>query len=666
MLRMRLIYARVAYNDESRHGHKGMNMRTVRRRTSFTIVLFLLSGGAAFPAPGATEHPAAAQSTGSAAADKGSWDLTDLYATPEDWDASFERTSKKADGLTQYRGTLGGGASSMLAALVAVSDTRREADRLLAYAYLKSDEDIRVGANIERKQKAMALRVVIEQKTAWIAPEILAIGPTKAQAFRAADPALDRRFGFFLEDTLRAAPHTLSSEVEDVIAATGNLRHQPGTIHALLANAEFPSPTITLADGTTARLDEPGYEKYRGVMNRADRKKVFDAYWGEWKKLEGTTGAVLAASILGDHFAAEQHRFASDLEASQFKDNMPDVVYRTLVAETNAGLPTLHRYLRLRRQELGITDELRYYDNYPPLYQPAHAPTFGLEESERITIAALAPLGEEYLGLLRTGFSAHWMNAYPHEGKASGGYMNPLAYDVHPYLLLNHNDDYDSLSTVAHEWGHAVHTLLADRAQPFGKSGYSIFTAETASIGNEMLLNDYLIAHARNRDEKLFYVGQGLESIRTTFFRQVLFAEFELELHREVEQGHGLSGQRMSEMYCALLKKYYGEADGVMRIDPGYCVEWTYISHYYNSFYVYQYATSMAGAATLTDAILEEGAPARARFLALLRAGGSDYPFELYKRAGIDMSTPGPYRSLVARMNRLLDEFEAAKREKGS
>jgi len=204
-----------------------------------------------------------------------------------------------------------------------------------------------------------------------------------------------------------------------------------------------------------------------------------------------------------------------------------------------------------------------------------------------------------------------------------------------------------------------VHTLLANRAQPYEKAAYSTFIAESASIGNEMLLNDYMVAHATTREQKLYYLGQGLESIRTTYFRQVMFAEFELAIHEELEQGKPLSGERMSAMYCSLLRKYYGEADGVMSIDPTYCVEWAFVPHFYFHFYVYQYATSMAGAAAFTDAIISEGTPARERFLALLRAGGSDYPYDLYKRAGIDMATPAPYRALAARMNRLLDEFEA-------
>jgi oligoendopeptidase F len=237
--------------------------------------------------------------------------------------------------------------------------------------------------------------------------------------------------------------------------------------------------------------------------------------------------------------------------------------------------------------------------------------------------------------------------------------MSGRAYDVHPYLLLNHNDDYDSLSTFAHEWGHAVHSLLANRNQPFEKADYSTFIAESASIGSEMLLNDYMVRNARSEREKLYYLGEGLEAIRGTFFRQTMFAEFELAIHEEIEAGRPLSGARLTELYCSLLKRYHGHDQGVMTINPAYCIEWAFIPHFYYNFYVYQYATSMAGAALFTDAIVSEGAPAAERFLDMLRAGGSDYPYEIYTRAGIDMAAPAPYRALVARMNRIMDEIEA-------
>jgi oligoendopeptidase F len=385
---------------------------------------------------------------------------------------------------------------------------------------------------------------------------------------------------------------------------------------------------------------------------------VFDEYFGTWKKFEGTAGSMLTTQVMGDHFTARARHFDSALQSAQFPDNMPDSVYRTLISEVNSALPTLHRYLKMRKRLLGITDDLRYYDNYAPLFKLEPAPSFDVASSERITLAALAPLGPDYLALMQKGFASHWMSANPTDGKQLGAYMQGSAYDVHPYLLLNHTDDYTSLSTLAHEWGHAVHTMLSARSQPFEKASYSTFIAESASIGNEMLLNDYLVAHAANRAEKLYYLGQGVETIRTTYFRQAMFAEFELAIHEELEQGKPLSGERMTEMYCGVVRKYYGEAQGVMTIDTPYCIEWAMVPHFYRNFYVYQYATSMAGAASLTADILRQGAPARARFLELLSAGGSDYPYELYKRAGIDMATPGPYRALAERMNRLLDEID--------
>jgi oligoendopeptidase F len=333
-----------------------------------------------------------------------------------------------------------------------------------------------------------------------------------------------------------------------------------------------------------------------------------------------------------------------------------------LVAQANAGLPTLHRYFKLRKQLLGIKDELHYYDVYPTMFPGRNIPKFTIADSERLSLEALSPYGAEYIALLKQGFAGKWTDAFPRAHKASGAYMNGSAYDVHPYLLLNHNDDYAALSTFAHEWGHAVHTLLSVKNQPFEKANYSTFIAESASIANEMLLNDYMVAHAKTKEEKLYYLGEGLESIRGTFFRQVMFAEFELAIHEEIEHGQPLSGARMTEIYCDLLKRFHGDAEGVMKIDPAYCIEWAFVPHFFYNFYVFQYATSMAGAAQFTDAIVREGRPASERFLNMLRAGGSDYPYELYKRAGIDMASEAPYKALVTRMNRIMDEIETLRR----
>ncbi len=589
------------------------------------------------------------------------WDLRDLYPTVEAWSQAYERARTAVEGLDRYKGTLGTSAEAMLAALGAMSDQRREGTRLFVYASLRADEDTRDAPNQERRQKTQSLFTQFSQKTAWVAPEIQALGAAKVNAFIAASPELKRRFDHYLDNTLRFAPHTLGLEAESILASAGDVLAQPNTIFQQLTTAEFPYPTIEIG-GKKLHLDEPAYEKARTSPDRAERKAVFDAFWSAHRAFQGTLGATLTTGVFGDVFSARARKFDSSLQAALFGANMPERVYRTLVAQANAGLPTLHRYLRLRKRLLGITDDLAYYDNYPALFKLDPEPVFSLDESEKITLAALAPLGDDYLGLLRRGFAAQWSDGHPRPGKATGAYMAGSAYDVHPYVLLNHNDDFESLSTVAHEWGHAVHTMLANRAQPYEKAGYSTFIAESASIGNELLLDDYLVRTAKSRAQKLYYLAQQLELIRTTFFRQVLFAEFQLAIHEARERGEPLSGASLTDTYCRLLRHYYGEAQGVMKIDPLYCTEWSYVPHMYYGFYVWQYATSLVGAAQLTEDIQRSGAPARDRFIALLKAGGSDYAYELYKRAGIDLAEPAPYQALLRRMEHVMDEIETLER----
>ena len=586
------------------------------------------------------------------------WDLRDLYPTPAAWDSSWRETRTRAEALDKLQPTMGGSAASMLQALITISDVRRSLGRLYVYAVLKSDEDLRDAPAQERRQQAQALDALLDEKTSWVDTAIQTLGAERARAFMAAEPALKARFDTLIDEALRNAPHTLSAEGEALLAAGGILLAQPRNIYDQLAEGELPRPEVKLHDGRTVALTTDAYEVERRSIDREDRKRVFDGFFGGWKKFEGTFGATLASQVQGDVFQAKARKFSGTLEAALFGTNMPSAVYRTLVEQARAGLPTLHRYLRLRQKMLGITDQLAYYDNYPSLLKKTQEERYDVERSKAVTLAALAPMGNEYLGLLKQGFAAQWMDSPPRPGKASGAYMFGSAYDVHPYLLLNHSDDFQSLSTFAHEWGHGVHTLLAQKAQPFEKASYSTFIAESASIANEMLLSDYMVANAKTREEKLFFLSEALESIRTTFFRQTLFAEFQLKMHEEVEQGRPLSGKRLSELYCGVAKAYYGEAEGVMKIDPAYCVEWIYVGHFYRGYYVWQYATSMVGAAEFSSAIAKQGAPARDRFIKLLKAGGSDYPYPLYKAAGVDLATPEPYQALMARMNRLMDEFE--------
>ena len=588
------------------------------------------------------------------------WDLTDLYPSAQAWTAEQGKLKAQVAKLDGYKATIGNSAADMLTALKAISATRKEIDRLYVYASLKGDEDVRVAENQARVQLAQALAASFGEKTSWLTPTILALGPQKVAGFQKQEPELAGRFGFLLENILRSGPHTLTPEAEQVMASVSNVLAQPDTIYSQLSNGELPFPSVVLSDGTKVEhLDQAHYGKYRQSTNADDRKKVFDTFWGAWKQYEGTFGATLNTQVLAEEFDAKVRKYPNALSDALFNDAMPEAVYRQLVAQANAGLPTFHRYLKLRKKLLGIKGDLGYQDMYPSMFSLSTPPKFTVEESERIGLDVTSAYGSEYTDLLKKGFASSWMNVLPTKGKASGAYMNGSAYDVHPYLLLNHNDDYQSLSTLVHEWGHAVHTLLTSANQPYEKSNYSTFTAETASIGNEMLLNDYMVAHAKTKEEKLYYLGEGLELIRTTFFRQTMFGEFQLAIHEEVEQGKALTGARLTEIYCGLLKHYYGDDKGVTKIDPAYCVEWAFIPHFYYGFYVYQYATSMAGAAALSRD-METGDPkARERFINLLKAGGSDYPYTLYKKAGLDMATPAPYQALIARMNHLMDQIDA-------
>jgi oligoendopeptidase F len=427
----------------------------------------------------------------------------------------------------------------------------------------------------------------------------------------------------------------------------------PSDIRGQLVASDIPWPTVKLSTGKEVRLDDQAYTLTRDAPNRADRKMIFDTFWGEYGKFQNSLGAAYVAKLKADVFSARARKYPTSLAAALSGGNVPEAVYRALVAETNKGLPELHRYFELRRRLLKLPD-MGYWDIYPPLVALDRKVT--VPDMRTITLDALKPLGPEYLATFAKASAAKWMDPLPRPGKRSGAYMNPGAYDVHPYLLLNLGENYDGLTTYAHEWGHAIHSLLAAKAQVYEKADYTIFTAEIASTCNEQLLSAYMVARAKTREEKLFYLGQQLEGIRGTFFRQAMFAEFELATHDKAEAGEGLSGETFTALYLDLLKRYHGPK---VTIEPAYGVEWAYIPHFYNSFYVYQYATSISAASFFARSILKGGAKERDNYLGVLKAGGSDYPVDILKRAGLDMASPAPYQAIVATFRDTLDQAEA-------
>jgi oligoendopeptidase F len=583
------------------------------------------------------------------------WDLTEIYPTLEDWDKARNEVLAAMESIHALRGTLGNGAGDLFKALSLVSDTSRKAARVYAYASLRADEDIRVTETQERRQLAQAMFARFNESTAWMQPEILRVGEETIESFIAEDERLNP-FEYQLKDALRNAPHTLSDEAEEALSYFTQSFAAPNNIYGMVAYSDIPWPSVALSDGEEAVIDSQGYSKHRASQNRDDRKAVFDAYWGKWQEYRNSVGSILNTHLQNQVALAKARKYESVLHRELFQDNLPPEVYYTLVEEVNSALPTLHRYFRLRGQMLGV-DDLRYFDIYPTLVTLDKE--FGIETSKQITLDAMSVLGEDWVNMQRDAMSQRWMHVYPQRGKASGAYMQPAAFDVHPYVLLNHNDDYESLSTLAHEWGHAMHSLYSKQSQPFETVFYATFIAEIPSTSLELILQDYMFKNAESDTERLFYLGSALEGLRGTFFRQTMFAEFELALYQAVERGEALSGESISEMYGEILRRYHGHDKGVLTIDELYTNEWMFIPHFYYNMYVFQYATSQTAGTALYQKIIEEGEAGVENYKNLLRAGGSDYPYTLLMNAGVDLAKPEPYRAVVAKMNAIMDEMEA-------
>ena len=582
------------------------------------------------------------------------WDLRELYNDVDAWLAAKGLLEKRVDSLVRFRGKLSESADALADAFDTISETEKELVRLYVFAFLHADENRRVAETQERRGEASLLMARFSEVTSFVAPELLSVGKETVERYLSAEPKLAKH-SFNIRNILRREPHTLSDEAEAVIAGTTALREGPERIFAMLSSSDMSFPSIQLSTGEEIQLDQAAYSRYRASGNRADRKLVFDTFWTTWKEYEATLGQTLDTHIKSHVFEAKARQYDSALASALFGPKIPVAVYQKLIEAARRHLPSLHRYFRLRQRMLRL-DDLHYYDIYPPLVSSERS--FDLEEAKTLTHNSGAPLGEGYMRLLQEGFQGDWMHVYPQEGKAPGAYMYGSVYDVHPYLLLNFNGKFEDVSTFAHEWGHAIHTMLANQKNPYETAGYATFTAEVASTTNEVLLQEYMLAQDISDEERLFYLGTALEAVRGTFFRQVMFAEFELKIHDLVEQGEALSGEKMSELYARLVKDYHGVDDGVLVYDPTYAVEWAFVPHFYRNFYVFQYATSIAGGTMFADRLLAGDKQAQENYLAVLSAGGSRHAYDLLRDFGIDLATDIPYDALIARMDRVMDDIE--------
>ncbi|WP_119677367.1 oligoendopeptidase F [Indioceanicola profundi] len=580
------------------------------------------------------------------------WDLSPIFPSVEAWDAERTTLLKEIPELQSLKGTLGKDAATLRAALDRISAINRRAEKVLVYAYIDSTTNNRDSSKMERRSLSQQLFGELGSATAWLSPEVQDVGAEKIESFIKADKGLEKH-AFDLRDILRNKPHTLTAEAEGVLAALSPTLGAFSDTYSLLANADIDWPEVKV-DGKEETVNQAGYGRLRQNPDRAVRKEVFDKFWATFSQYRNSMGGTLGAVVQANVTQAKLRNYPTAVAASLAANDIPEEVYRTLVAEANKGLPALHRYFKLRQKMLGLPD-IHYYDIYPPMVKLDKK--FDLDQSAALSLAAVKPLGEEYQSLMKQATSARSMHVFPAEGKESGAYQWGV-YGITPYVFLNHQNDYNSMSTYIHEWGHGMHTILADRNQTYENAQYPLFVAEIASITNEILLSDFMLEQAGSKEERLYYLGEALESMRGTFFRQTMFAEFELATHDAMERGEALSGDKMTEIYCGLLKKYHGAEQGVMQIDDTYCAEWAYIPHFYRPFYVYQYATSIAAAAYWAEQVETGGPDVREKYLDILRAGGSKYPYPLLKEAGLDMASPAPYQALIKRMNAIMDEME--------
>jgi oligoendopeptidase F len=589
-------------------------------------------------------------------ADKYKWNLADIYADVAAWRAAKDTLAAELPELRRYEGKLGQSGEMLATALAHMFRASQDLGKLYTYANLLADQDTRVATHQGMMQEMQQLAAAFSAQVAYIEPEVLRIGGPRIDAFIADEKRL-ATYRFYLKDIARRAEHTLSDNEERLLAGAGPLAGSPSNIYGILSNADFPYPTITLKDGTTAKVDQAGFSALRASAVREDRQAAMSAFFQALGGFGRTYGTTTNANVQKNLFYAKARKYPSNLAMALNAANIPSSVYTRLVDGVGRHLPTFHRYLRLRKQMLGVS-ELHYYDLYAPLVSSVEL-RYSPEEAETHILAAMKPLGGDYTAVLGKAFAERWIDMYPTEGKRSGAYSHGGAYDVHPYMLINYLGKYDDMSTLAHELGHTMHSYYSNKTQPYATADYPIFVAEVASTFNEALLIDHMLKQIKDPALRLSLLGSYLENIKGTVFRQTQFAEFELRMHEMGEKGEAITGEALDKLYLDLTKRYYGHEAGVSVVDDYIAHEWSFIPHFYRDFYVYQYATSFTASLALAEKVMTGDQAATKKYLTFLSSGGSNYPIELLKQAGVDMTTDEPLDLTIKRMNAVMDEMEA-------
>jgi oligoendopeptidase F len=563
------------------------------------------------------------------------WRLEDIYASDALWEQDFQKLQHQIDGIQAYKGRLGESAQVLLEALQFEENLLQLNEKLYAYARMRRDEDNTNSTYQALTDRAESLSARAHAAVSFIMPEILALPEGTLSVFRQAEPGLEL-YGFAFDEIMRRKEHTLSVDEEKLLAQVAEVAEAPANIFKMLNNADITFEAIEGEQGTKVEVTHGRYIRLMESRDRRVRRAAFNSMYRSYRNLKNTLAAAISANVKRNIFYARVRKYSSALQAALFGDNINPEVYDNLIATVRQNNAAMHRYVKLRRNMLGL-DELHMYDLYTPLVKDVEW-VITYEEAVETVKKALAPLGADYCTVLARGLSGGWVDVYENKGKTSGAYSwGP--YGSHPYILLNYQNNLNNLFTLAHELGHAMHSYYAYQEQPYTYAHYKIFTAEVASTVNECLLMNYLLKTVTDPDKKQYLLNHYLEQFRGTVFRQTMFAEFEKLIHARAEEGDALTPELLSGLYHQLNVDYYGPE---IVVDPEIDWEWARIPHFYRSFYVYKYATGFSAAVSLSEQILQEGEPAVARYLNFLKSGGLGYPLDQLKQAGVDLSTPRP------------------------
>ncbi len=579
------------------------------------------------------------------------WRLEDIFATDEEWDKEFSQIKEMLPKLSEFRGKLGNSSHDLLAALKYQDEVSLRLGKLYTYAHMRYDQDTTNSFYQAYNDRATNLYTQASSLMAYIVPEILSIPEERLQSFLQENEEL-KVYKHALEEITSQRPHVLSAEEEALLAQASEVLSASSNTFGMLNNADLKFPTIEDENGEEVEVTHGRYIQFLESEDPRVRRDAFKAVYDTYGKYKNTFASTLSGAVKKNNFYARVRKYESARQAALSNNNIPESVYDQLVNAVNDNLHLLHRYISIRKRALGL-DELHMYDLYTPLVQEAKIEVT-YKEAQDILLKALAVLGDEYVSILKEAYENRWVDVYENKGKRSGAYSSG-AYGTNPYILMNWHDNVNNLFTLAHEFGHSVHSYYTRKTQPYVYGDYSIFVAEVASTCNEALLNDYLLKHTDDKKKRLYLLNHYLEAFRGTVFRQTMFAEFEHLIHKKAQEGEALTPDLLTSLYYDLNKKYFGTE---LVIDEEIGLEWSRIPHFYYNYYVYQYATGFSAAAALSKQILEEGQPAVERYIEFLKSGSSDYPIEVLKKAGVDMTSPEPVKEALQVFEEKLNELE--------